>query len=327
LIPRRNRNCSSDEKSNSSDSETESKSRATSSCLPYRESAQHNSSEDDVCNVERDSDYEYFHTWGESDSGQSDFQAGDDIRSGDETEFLEQTQPLEKLTYERDIPDYDTVSPEPFLPEPSEEDLATNFVRCVHEIANCDVLAFDLMTLSISNSPDMRHVNNSAPPFIEEQPVCDFSDEIESHEVSNPPAVRNISLKRKQPLLDLDLLEKAASHKVARLEVLDTQSKSSDKSAPSPTPSSAPSFSPPHCDDVYVGDECSNVGLKDLTCIKNPSRRNLKLNMDSQIMSPFPSPASDLDSPVKYSSIANTPNSLLGEDGDSMLSNHSYYST
>lgn len=194
LYPLKQRKCSSDENS-ASDSEEACKYNAYSGV----KNVDNCSSEEDTCDVDRDSDYEYFHVWGESDSGHSDLNVAEDVDVTAGSSFLENIPKKKKASHRRKIAhDYDAPSPEPFLPDANEP---YEPIPCAHKISACDTLVTGLINLGISNpSADMPHFLCIPPCNVVEKPF-DFVNESVNFPPSTetPPDETSAVCKRKLP--------------------------------------------------------------------------------------------------------------------------------
>lgn len=272
LNPLRHRKCSSDE----SDSEEAHK---NNSSAKNKNFAAICSSEEDTCDVDRESDHEYFHVWGESDSGHSDLNVAEDVDVTAGSSLLENV-PLKKKAYRRRkfAREYDAPSPEPFLPDANEP---SKPIQCVHKIPVSDALAMSLINLGISNPcADMPHFH-CIPPFdVVEKPFDFVTKRDPPQHAETTPNETSAICKR---LLPSSLDEECTPCKVMKV--------ADNPSPPSPS-NSARSFSPPNSDN-----EATLPGV-------DTAKRNLAVKFCNE-SSPFQTPVSDMDqSPAKTPRIA-----------------------
>ncbi|CAB3369075.1 Hypothetical predicted protein [Cloeon dipterum] len=181
LTPLRNRACSSDEYSDTSDPESEvprSRSNMKTAC---------NSSDDDFCHVDQDSDYEYSHLWGESNSD-DDSNLGYGPKDVDffVTEYLTNSpkQSRNVVAMKKCFQAYDSPSPEPFLPETQIEPVVGPI--CMHKLGASDSMALEMMDLGLDAHSELPRVSNNAPTFkLAEVPVDLRSEKLNIDDTSS----------------------------------------------------------------------------------------------------------------------------------------------
>lgn len=284
LYPLRHRKCSSDECSDSPASDSEEACKNIPSVSNEKNVPANCSSEEDTCDVDRDSDYEYFHVWGESDSGHSDLNVAEDIDLTAGSHFLVKNVPTKnKVPRRKQITyDYDAPSPEPYLPDANE---TCEPSPCVHKLPVYDSLAMSMLNLGISKpSADMPRFH-LIPSFNVVEKPFEFVTEEESPQLGVATSVKTSSVcKRKMP--DMLDAKECTPRKVAK----NVDMSISPASPPSPlsTCDSIPSFSPPNSDDEATLSRVKSKHVK-----QNPTR-NILVQSRNYSDSPFHTPNSDM---------------------------------
>jgi hypothetical protein len=275
LHPLKQRKCSSDENS-ASDSEE--------ACKYNTKNAANCSSEEDTCDVDRDSDYEYFHVWGESDSGHSDLNVAEDIDVTAGSSFLENVPKKKKALRLRKIaPDYDAPSPEPFLPDANEP---CEPISCVHKISACDTLVTSLINLGISNpSADMPHFLCIPPCNVIEKPY-DFVNESNNCPQLTESSPGETSAVCKRKLLNSPDAGECTPGKLVRFA--DNSSRPSLLLSPS-------NSDPMSISSLNSDDEASSSEVKSGIFEQNPLKHNLDVKLICNESSPFHTPVSEMD--------------------------------
>jgi hypothetical protein len=279
LHPLKQRKCSSDEYSASESEEAcKYKYNASASANRNKKFAAPCSSEEDTCEVDRDSDYEYFHVWGESDSGHSDLNVAEDIDVTAGSCLLENIPKKKKVSPRRKFArDYDAPSPEPYLPDANEP---CEPLQCVHKISVCDTLSVSMIKLGISNpSADMPHFH-SIPPFDVIEKPFDFATE-QSKDSPQLTVTSHDETSCKRKLLDPPDIGECTPGKLIRFADI-----SSRPSLLSPCNSdSSMSISPPPSDEKATLSGVNSRILK---------QNNLDAKFCNE-SSPFHTPVSEMD--------------------------------
>ncbi|XP_059478625.1 uncharacterized protein LOC132198562 [Neocloeon triangulifer] len=264
LAPLRARRCSSDEYSESSHSDPDLQNEII---RIYPKQYQGNSSDDELCYPDRDSDYEYSHVWGESDSEnpelELDGQESVNFPCGDLMEEADRSAEA-SLPFKRYYKLLDAPSPEPYLPQAifDPKDLPS----CVHKVDPSDILALDFLNLDLSSPHDIPRVSDHTPNF-----------KIVDGKIENKSKV------------NIGIQEERASQK----------RKISDASVGSSVDCSVSKFARLRKQDSSSDEESSgSVSSFVLTGRKNEFDKLLKIELHDEgvIESPYPTPNSDIES-------------------------------